>query len=198
MIAYANGVGIDNKDEKQEIRTAYGKPFDEWFGFLAGPAFTISFAVMGIFGGALSDGMSRKIIISVACILWSACTFGSGAIDSFAMLFFLRFGLGLFESVFNPAAYSVIADLFPPEDRGTANSIFNMGIYFGGALSSISTLLILQLGWRVSFEGIGIIGVGFGIASLILVREPARNAFDIKKKEIIQSAKPEDQALKKV
>jgi MFS family permease len=53
----------------------------------------------------------------------------------------------LFEAVFNPSAYSVIADLFPPADRGTANSIFNMGIYFGGALSSLSALMILEFGW---------------------------------------------------
>lgn len=102
---------------------------------------------MGIFGGALSDSMSRKTIISFACILWSACTIGSGAIKSFPILVLLRFGLGLFEAVFNPSAYSVIADLFPPADRGTANSIFNMGIYFGGALSSLSALMILEFGW---------------------------------------------------
>lgn len=109
------------------------------------------------------------------------------------MLFVLRFGLGLFEAVFNPSAYSIIADLFPPEDRGTANSIFNMGIYFGGALSSLSGLMILYFGWAVSFEVIGFVGVAFGIASLVLVREPKRNAFDTKKKEIIQSAKPAEQ-----
>lgn len=197
MISYANGIGNDNGDSKTEIRTAYGSQFDEWYGFLAGPAFTISFSVFGIFGGALSDSVSRKYIISIACILWSACTVGSGAIDSFAMLFVLRFGLGLFEAVFNPSAYSIIADLFPPEDRGTANSIFNMGIYFGGALSSLSGLMILYFGWAVSFEIIGFIGVGFGVASLILVREPKRNAFEVKKKEIIQSAKPEEQIVAK-
>jgi MFS family permease len=66
----------------------------------------------------------------------------SGTILQFWSLFVFRFGLGIFESAFNPCAYSMIADMFHPKFRTTANSVFLSGIYFGGGLSSISIVLI--------------------------------------------------------
>lgn len=77
-------------------------------------------------------------------------------------------------SGFNPCAYSVISDFFPPAYRTTANSILNVGIYLGGALSSISTVLIStdSFGWRSTYLLIGIIGIGFGTLGLVFIREP--------------------------
>jgi len=79
--------------------------------------------------------------------------------------------------VFNPCSYLIIADYFHPDYRATANSLYNSGIYLGGALASLSTLIIANAGWRWAFAIIGIIGGGLGILSLVLLREPKRNAF---------------------
>jgi MFS family permease len=81
---------------------------------LAGAAFTVSFAVFGIFGGVISDRFNRRNIICLSCVLWSLCTFFSGYIDSFPLMFVLRFFLGLFEAFFGPAAYSIISDFYHP------------------------------------------------------------------------------------
>jgi len=167
-LAYAYGIGNDKDDPVTEIKTDY-PDLSNYYGLLAGAAFTISFSVFGIFGGIISDHANRKMTIALACILWSSMTLLMGAIDSFALLFVLRLGLGLFESVFNPSAYSIISDLFHPSNRGTANSVFNLGIYFGGALSSLSTLMILGIGWRETFIIIGCIGIGFGFLTLFIV-----------------------------
>jgi MFS family permease len=143
-LAYAygyTGTGDQKGDPKFEIVTTY-PDLKDYYGVLSGLAFTGSFAVAGIFAGVISDKVNRKIFIAICCVLWSACTFFTGLLDSFALLFVFRFLLGLFESAFNPCAYSIIADYFPPSHRGTANSILNLGIYFGGALSSLATLLI--------------------------------------------------------
>lgn len=118
------------------------------FGLLAGLAFTLSFATFGVFGGYLSDKYNRKLLIVVAGAAWSLCTFLSGLIDSFAVLFVLRFFLGIFESGFNPCAYSMIADMFHPNKRTTAAAVFNLGIYFGGALASLGSIMITTIGWR--------------------------------------------------
>ena len=117
-----------------------------------------------------------------ACILWSTCTLLTGLIDSFPVLFVMRFGLGIFESAFNPCAYSIISDLFAPANRTTANSIFNLGIYFGGALASLSTLMITSLGWRDTYKYIGYLGVAMGVAGLLLIKEPVRGRFEAKAK----------------
>jgi MFS family permease len=34
-----------------------------------------------------------------------------------------------------PAAYTTLADIFPPQYRGSANAIFSSGIYLGGGLA---------------------------------------------------------------
>lgn len=86
--------------------------------------------------------------------------------------------IGIFESVFNPCAYGIISDYFHPSSRTTANSIYNLGVYLGGALSSITIILITSLGWRHTYEIIGIGGLGIGIVTLIFVLEPKRGKFD--------------------
>jgi len=83
-----------------------------------------------------------------------------------------RIGLGIFEAGTGPPAYSLIADYFPVEKRTTANSVYSLGIYIGQALSSLTTLLINNLGWQWAFIIIGIIGVCFGVIGAILIREP--------------------------
>ena len=36
----------------------------------------------------------------------------SGTVDSFILFYICRFGLGVFQSFFNPTSYSIISDLF--------------------------------------------------------------------------------------
>jgi MFS family permease len=88
-------------------------------------------------------------------------------------------GLGLFQSGCGAPAYSLIADYFPPERRTFANSVYNLGIYIGQSLSSLTIILINWAGWRGSFEIIGGIGLLFGLCGLILIREPKRGRFDV-------------------
>lgn len=146
-------------------------------------AFSLSYATLGIFAGVISDNVNRKLLAGFACILWSTSTFLSGAIHSFWVFFLMRFLLGVFESAFNPAAYGLISDYFHPEYRTTANSLYNGAIYLGGALSSLATLMIEGLGWRGTYMLIGAIGIGAGLLGLILIMEPKRGKFDVKKAE---------------
>lgn len=140
MLAYANGY-TKKTEAKYNINTDY-PDLTDYIGILTGIAFTASFATMGIFGGVIADRYKRVLILGVACILWSACTFGTGIIDNFIMLFVFRFLLGVFEAWFNPCSYSIISDYFHPDYRATANALFNSGIYLGGALASLSNLII--------------------------------------------------------
>jgi len=140
-----------------------------YYGILSGLAFAASYSICGIFAGILSDIVNRKMLMAFVCIMWSLCTLLSGIIESFSILFVMRFLLGFFESAFNPCAYGIIADYFHPESRTTANSIFNLGIYLGGALSSISVLMIGGWGWRTTYDIIAFIGIGSGIVGFIFI-----------------------------
>lgn len=89
-------------------------------------------------------------------------------------LFVMRFILGVAESVCNPAAYSLIRDLFPPTQRASANAIYSSGIYVGTAISSMSITLINAFGWRGSFMVTAMVGGVFSAMALITLKEPER------------------------
>ena len=91
--------------------------------------------------------------------------------------------LGLFESCCAPAAYSLIADYFQPEIRTTANSYFAGCIFVGTALSSVSTIMVGGLGWRLTYIIVGSYGILAGLLVLAFVQEPPRGRFDPKKVE---------------
>ena len=135
---------------------------------------------MGIFGGLAADNLNRKWILCISCLLWSATSWFTGAIHSFAVLFLMRFLMGLFQAFYNPTAFSAISDLFAKGSRTTANSVFNLGIYFGGAMASLSGVLIVNVGWRLTYEISAYLGFAFGIIGIFLIPDMKRNRFDPK------------------
>jgi len=83
----------------------------------------------------------------------------------------------------NPAAYSIISDYFPPERRTVANSVFNTSIYLGGALASLSSIVITSQGWRFTYIIISIICAGITVLGVFLIYNPTRGRWNVKKKE---------------
>jgi len=78
-----------------ELTTAYPEVL-KYYGLLSGSAFTLSYSVMGIFAGRISDNVtSRKNLLALACIVMSATSLLTGSIDSFLVLVVMRFILGL-------------------------------------------------------------------------------------------------------
>jgi len=122
-------------------------------------------------------------MLTVACIMWSVMTGLQGLAESIWVIFLCRFMLGVFQAACNPPAYSIMAEYFHPSVRTRANSIYSLGIYIGGALSSLTGLMISALGWRWSLAIIGIIGVFAGAMGFIFIQEPPRGNFDVKKPE---------------
>ena len=136
---------------------------------MSGLAFTASLSTVGIFGGLAADRLNRKWMVGIACIAWSLSTVLTGLIDSFACLFMFRFLLGLFQSVFIPCSYSIIADSFHLQHRTKANSAFNGAIFIGAGIASLSSLIISGQGWRAAYVFVGVSGVLIGILSLLLL-----------------------------
>lgn len=67
-------------------------------GLLQGLAFALLYAVVGIPIGMLADRISRRRIIAVGVLFWSACTALCGFAGSYAHLFVARMGVGLGEA----------------------------------------------------------------------------------------------------
>ena len=143
-----------------------------YYGLLSGAAFTITYSVAGIFAGNLVDRVDRSKFLGIGCILWSLATFTTGVTTSFPLVIAMRMALGMLQSINNPASLTLLSDYFPKEMRGTVNGIQSSGIYVGGALSSLTVLIIGRFGWRAVFQGMGVVGAIIGAAILLFVKDP--------------------------
>ena len=169
----------------RQILGAVGEPIRKEFGLddaslgLLGTAFTLLYAFVGVPLGRLADQVGRKKILSVGVFFWSLLTAASGVAQSYWQIFALRLGVGVGEASCAPAATSLIGDMFPPNWRAKAISIFMLGLPVGVALSfAVSGTVAKQYGWRAAFLVAGLPGVLCTIAVLFL-REPKRGAAEL-------------------
>ena len=112
---------------------------DTQLGLLAGPAFAVFYAVLGIPIARYADNAktNRVWLISICLAIWSAMTAICGVAQNFVQLALARIGVGVGEAGCTPAAHSLIADSVPAEKRSSAIAFFGLGIPIGGLLGLI-------------------------------------------------------------
>jgi len=147
------------------------------FQFLVGPAFIYTFSTSALIMGFALDKFNRPIIMSVGIMVFSVSCILMGIANSFWQLIVLRMGIALGEAVCRPAASSLIAEVFSPDNRGVANGIFSWGVYFGYGMAYIfgiylSEADVLGYGWRAAYVIGGAPGVLISIAIFVTVRDP--------------------------
>ena len=151
---------------------------DTQIGLLA-TAFTLIYAVAGVPLGRLSDTRARKKILAAGVTVWSVLTAASGFARSYATLFAARLGVGIGEASCAPAANSLIGDLYPPQKRARAISIFMLGLPIGIFLSNLLSgrLAAAYNNWRVPFLVACVPGLILAVLAF-RIREPRRGAAD--------------------
>lgn len=163
---------------------------DAQVSLLLGTAFAVVYGIAGIPLGFLADRTSRRNLIFMGVLVWSAGTLGCGLAHTFGQLFSARIVVGLGEAVLSPAAISLISDYFPPSRRGTAVGLFLSGIAMGigaailiggGVLHAVElgvlagTPLATLPAWRLVLLLIGTPGLAWSLVILV-IREPERRA----------------------
>lgn len=98
---------------------------DGQMGLLFGTAFAVFYAVVGLPLARYADTGNRMLLLVAGVVVWSLSTSLSAFAGSFAILLLLRIGLAVGEATLTPTAYSLIGDLFPPEKRILAASIYS-------------------------------------------------------------------------
>ena len=147
------------------------------YGFLSGAVWVLSFGVMAILMGTFADRHSRTRVIAAGLLVWSACTFVSGLVHSFEQMVAARLLVATGEAALVPAAVSLIADLFDPRRRSTAVGVFFIGIPVGIGLSFvIASLAGPSLGWRETFQLLGVAGIVVCIPLAFIRDERSGNA----------------------
>lgn len=152
---------------------------DSQIGIVCGAAFGILYAVMGVPLARIADRSSRLRLIAMAMTFWSAMTAMCGLAVGFWSLFAARMGVGIGEAAGTPAAQSIISDIYAPEERPGAMSVYSMGVPIGilaGAL--IGGWVGQQFGWRMAFILVGAPGILLALVIAFALREPSRGTFD--------------------
>jgi len=157
---------------------------------LVGLAFVACYSVFGLLSGWLTDRYSRKGLVSIGVLFWSAATAACGAANSFTQLFAARMAVGVGESTLSPAAMSSLTDAFPREKLARAMSVYTAAAFVGMGLAmvlggfgiGIATHLVEAdlpfVGglrpWQLTFILVGAVGA-VAVIPLMFTREPNRS-----------------------
>lgn len=146
---------------------------DTMMGLLTGVAFAIFYTAFGLPLGRLSDRVGRKVVIAVACIVWSIFTMFSGIVASFFMLVLLRIGVAVGEAGAGAPSVAMISELYPPRLRARALAIFGLGPALGAVLGiGFGGILAEMYGWRATLIIVGAPGVLVGLIFAFTVKSP--------------------------
>lgn len=152
---------------------------DTSMGLLTGLAFALFYTTAGIPIARWADRGSRRNVILIGVIVWSAMTALCGLARNFGQLALARVGVGVGEASLSPAAHSLISDAFPPERRATALATYNIGGNVGIMLGFMLGGYIGEtFGWRLAFMIVGLPGLLAAVLVRLFLREPARGLLE--------------------
>ncbi|HAK33955.1 MAG TPA: MFS transporter, partial [Pantoea sp.] len=147
-------------------------------------AFSWAYVIGQIPGGLLLDRFGAKKVYGITLALWSLSTIAMGFVGemaggmtaALALMFTLRFALGLIEAPAFPANARVVIMWFPGAERGRASALFSTAQYFAVAIfSPLSGWLVSRFGWEWPFFVLGGIGVLAVFVWAAYMREPRKH-----------------------
>ena len=170
---------------------------DGQLGALTGLAFALFYATLSLPIARLADRYSRRWIIVISLVVWSAMTAMCGLASGFVSLLFFRIGVAIGEAGSVPASVSLIADSYSPERRATAMSSWGLALPIGLMIGYVCTGWLAEtLGWRLAFAVVGSVGVLLGPVVFAMIKEPPRGRFEAGNAQgVVESPPPLAKAL---
>ena len=142
----------------------------------------------GPFWGMAADRFNRKWILVLGTGLWGIWTLVCGLVTNYWQLLAVRVIACLGLGCLYPAAFSMLADVFGPHQRGKAMGAISAIGMFGivvGALTFGEMLGIPDVGWRWAFIVLGLASVLSGLVIAVLVKDPVRGGAEPELEEVI-------------
>ena len=135
--------------------------------------FGLAFAAGGLVLGFVADRVSLRWLYPAVLLAWSAAGLATGRARNFDELMACRVALGFFEAGQWPCALTASQRLLSRRDRALGNSVLQSG----AAIGAVMTPLVVQAlvsdrpgSWRAPFQVIGLMGIGWAIAWLAMIR----------------------------
>jgi MFS transporter, Spinster family, sphingosine-1-phosphate transporter len=142
---------------------------DTQLGMLAGLVFAVVYSTVGLPIARLADRVSRRLILCLSFIFWSAATACCGLAVGFWSLALARLGVALGEAGLGPSAQALIGDYVPEKKRSSALGIFAMGSALGSVLGvALGAQISEAYGWRMAFFALGGAGIGLSVSIWLL------------------------------
>lgn len=151
---------------------------DTEYGVLSGVTYTLITGFFGLVAGTLADLCHRKHLLVFSGVIWSILTMTQSFSVGFKTILIPRVLMQVATSSCNAVAHSLLHDYFNSSYRARALSIYNLGVYFGFACSSLTILFVKAFGWRTSFVIVGSLSLLISILTSF-ISEPQRGAHDI-------------------
>ncbi len=164
------------------------------FGYLSG-AYNWTYALCQLPIGVILDKFGIRRIGRISIFLWSIASFAAAVTPSINGFFSARFLLGIGEASTFPANAKAIGLWFPTRERSFATSIFDAAAKFASAIGvPLIGLLLLHIGWRLSFAATGVISFLYFFLFTAIYRDPREDAsLTVEERVYIES--PDTQSL---
>ncbi|MCE5186293.1 MAG: MFS transporter [Planctomycetaceae bacterium] len=166
--------------------------------------FTLSYAIMMLFAGALIDRIGILKGFMIAIIWWSIAAMGHAISATVVSFMIWRVLLGFGEAANFPASIKAVAEWFPKKERALATGIFNSGTTLGALVTPFAIKWILDTfegwhmeGWRWVFIITGLLGFIWVIFWLRSYRHPAEHP-RLSKEELQYIQSEPDEKVEKV
>ncbi len=172
FLHYANrNVVVTMYDDLREV-FAFSNP---QLGLLS-TVFMLVHAPATIGFGWLSDRMDRRAILAGGAFIWSLASLGALMAEGIDGLLLSRALVGLGTAACVPVANALICEQLPSGKKARAVSVFNLGLFLGGAFGSFAGT---KLGFPFAFVVLGAPGIAIGVLIAMLKLGPGERSLGL-------------------
>jgi EmrB/QacA subfamily drug resistance transporter len=146
-------------------------------------SYLLVFAGLLLVFGTLGDRFGRKLALQAGVTIFGLASLGALIADSTGQVIAVRALMGVGAALIMPATLSIIANVFPPDERGKAIGIWAALAAIGIGLGPLAGGLLLE--W-FDWSSVFLVNIPFALAALLLgirlvpeSRDPRPGAFDI-------------------
>jgi MFS family permease len=162
----------------QPIKQEFGVS-DTAMGILGGLSFALFYSLLGIPFGRHADRANRRNFVAWCCAAWSGMTALCGLATGYWTLFLARVGVAVGEAGCTAPSVSMVADHYPPRQRGRAMGVYWLGPQLGILLGlTIGGWIAHHHGWRAAFLSMSIPGVLGALLLRLSTVEPLRGRWE--------------------
>ncbi|GAC1355914.1 MAG: MFS transporter [Acidobacteriaceae bacterium] len=134
------------------------------------------FAQLPLIG--LLDRAGTRSVLGAGLVLWSTAQMLTGFVRGLPSFLALRVLLGAGEAPFYPSGVRSVREWFATESRGRATAVMSMSQTIGLAVAPpLLTVVMLQIGWRAMFAGLGVSGLAVAAAWIAFHKPRGETSF---------------------